>query len=437
MRVSTDRLARALERLDALVDWERRDRRGMRQDVGPMRDLAARLGNPEARFRAVHVTGTKGKGTVSALIAAALARAGIRTGLYTSPHVERVHERIRVDGLEVDDDLLADGLERALSARDAAVRERTDAEDSTWFDVITAAAFLCFARRGCAFAVVEVGIGGRLDSTNVVRGEVCVITNIDLEHTQVLGDTRGKIAREKAGILKPGCTLVSGVGLAAEVPELDEARVVIEDAARALDVAVLRPASHGRTLLERNAALAELVLDELGRRGVAGAGGERLSRSHLDARAIDAARLPGRQELRWIGATPVLIDGAHVASSIAALLDEAGADPRLPRRAPIVILALGRDKDAEAVLKTLRGRADRLVCTTATSGPLRAADTLAEQALGMGLDAETASDPARALAKAVQLAGDGGWVLATGSFHLAGALRPTLHVRPPSTDARC
>jgi dihydrofolate synthase/folylpolyglutamate synthase len=435
--VPTARLAAALSRLDALVDWERRERRGMRVGIEPCRDLCARLGAPQRAFRAVHVTGTKGKGTTSALIAAALTGAGLRTGLYASPHVERPNERVRVDGREVGDDELAACLEAALAAREAAIAERTPADEATWFDLVTAAAFLHFARSRCAWAVVEVGIGGRLDSTNVVDGEVCVVTNVDLEHTQVLGPTRAAIAREKAGIVKRGASLVTGVLPTPEAGPDEDAASVLEAIAARLGVPVLRPARVAPRLLDRNLDLARLVLDELGRRGVRGADAELLSAARLDDAALLAARLPARQELRWAGATPVLLDGAHVASSITALLDEAELDARLPRTPPVVVLALGRDKDAPAVLKALLGRADRLVCTTAASGPLRAADSLAEDASRAGHVAETAADPAGALARAIRLAGDRGWVLVTGSFHLAGALRPSLDPEPPTTDPRC
>jgi len=424
--MSSPRLARALAALEVLVDWERRDRRGMHVGLAPVVDLMARLGHPQRTFRSVHVTGTKGKGTTSALVAEALCRAGLHTALYTSPHLERVNERVRIDGRDIDDEQLAVALEDALRAREAAILERTPADEATWFDVVTAAAFLSISRAKCAWAVVEVGIGGRLDSTNVVDGEVCVVTNVDLEHTQVLGSTRAAIAREKGGIMKRGSVLVTGV-LRAGPAEDDEVADVLDGMAEALGVRVLRPDRRAERLIDRNLDLARLVLDELGRRGVRGSDQEPISGSALDADTIAAAQLPGRQELRWVGGTPVLLDGAHVASSIAAVLREAALDPRLPRRKPVVVLALGRDKDAAAILKALRDGTDRLLCTTAASGSLRAVETLAEESSRAGIDAETAADPADALAKGLQLAAyAGSWVLVTGSFHLVGAIRPLL-----------
>jgi dihydrofolate synthase/folylpolyglutamate synthase len=421
--MSTPRLVQALERLDALVNWEQRDRAAaMRTSLEPIAGLLALLGNPHERFRAVHVTGTKGKGTTSALVEAGLRRAGIATGLYTSPHVERIGERIRVRGFELPDEVLAAALETVLDARGAAAPGSAAAE-STWFDVLTATAFLAFAEARIEWAVVEVGLGGRLDSTNVVHGEVCVITNIDLEHTNVLGPTRRDIAREKAGILEQGCTLVTGVRTGEGPPE-DDPATVIERAAAGLDVQILRPQvpEPDASALERNTALARLVLDELGRRGLCARGGEAVSGSLLDGPTIASARLPGRAERRRVGRIPVVLDAAHVASSVSLLLTELSREREFSSP-PVVILALGRDKDAGAILKALAGRADRVVCTAVATGPLADAETLAQAARTQGLAAETAADPERALARALDLTGEDGWVLVLGSFYLAGALR--------------
>ena len=148
-------------------------------------------------FRSIHVAGTKGKGSVSALIEAALAHAGLRVGRYASPHVERITERVSVQGHDVDEPTLARALNRALDAYEAGRTAGTPAVDATWFDLLTAAAFIIFAETQREWAVIEVGLGGRLDSTNIVDGEIAVVTNIALEHTEILGpyacgDRRGK-----------------------------------------------------------------------------------------------------------------------------------------------------------------------------------------------------------------------------------------------------
>lgn len=421
---SVERLCAALAKLDSLVNWERRDRDArMRHSVDPIRDLLRRMGDPHRRWRAVHVAGTKGKGTTSSLIAAGLARAGKAVGLYTSPHVVRMHERIRIDGEDVSDDAFAAALERALAARDAAIREASSGAGSTWFDVLTAAAFEAFAAAHVEWAVIECGLGGRLDSTNAIDGEVCVITNIDLEHTAVLGSTRAAIAAEKAGILKRGSTLVTTLASA------DEAGAVVEARARELDCPILRPQDRASTMLGEDVDLAGLVLDELGRRRVTDRESHTVGKRLLDPPTIAAASLPGRQERFDVRGVPIVLDGAHVASSVGRVLDELAQQPGLDGR-PVVILALGRDKDAGAILKMLHDRADRLLCTSVTTGPLRAAELLATEALQAGFEAEVAADPAHALARALELCERGGFVLAIGSFYLAGSIRSLIASQP-------
>ena len=197
------RLARASSRLDALVDWEHRSRAAMRVDLEPVRDLLARLGDPHRRLRVVHVTGSKGKGSVCALIEAGLVHAGLRAGRYASPHLEHLNERVSLLGQPIADAALADALFTTLDALAAARNAGTRGGAATWFDAMTAAALLAFAEAGLEWAVVEVGLGGRLDSTNIVLPELAIITNIGLEHCDVLGATREAIAAEKAGIVKP------------------------------------------------------------------------------------------------------------------------------------------------------------------------------------------------------------------------------------------
>ncbi|MEM7516640.1 MAG: Mur ligase family protein, partial [Planctomycetota bacterium] len=328
---SSSDLDRALARLSQLIDWERSDRRAdMGRNLGPVRDLLQRLGDPQRSFRAVHVAGTKGKSTTAALISAGLRQGGFRTGSYSSPHVERVNERVRIDGAEIESDLLARSIETALDAREELPSE-APARRSTYFDVLTAAAFVALAEAEVEWAVIECGLGGRLDSTNAVRGDVCVITTIDLEHTEVLGETRALIAGEKAGILKsPKSSLVCGV------PRESEAGEVIHEAAERFSCPeVWVKAPPGATIEERNAAVARAALDELGRRGLRTRRDLRVDGSFLDDATLRAARLPGRQELfsfphpegSALPAVRVALDGGHVASSIEEWLRELpGAD---------------------------------------------------------------------------------------------------------------
>jgi dihydrofolate synthase/folylpolyglutamate synthase len=331
---------------------------------------------------------------------------------------------------EVSDEALAQALERALSAKEAARAEGTAGSEATWFDVLTTAAFAVFSEARVEWAVVECGLGGRLDSTNVVRGEVCVVTNVDLEHTRVLGSTRAAIAREKGGILKPGSSLVTGCLVDSELSAEDDPARVLSRLADAHGCRRLAPSRIAPTLFERNVDLAELVLDELGRRGVRGSAGELVSAALLDQRARDQARLPARAERRVRGGTRVVFEVAHVPASVRAVLEELARDPSLPGR-PVVVLALGRDKDLTGILKALAGHADRLVCTTVASGPLREAEELRVEASRAGCTAEAEPDPERAFARALGHARDERWVLVLGSFYLAGALRSDVRPHPP------
>lgn len=418
--MNPDRLDRALERLDALIDWERRDRSDMLRTLEPVTDVLARMGEPQGAWPSVLVAGTKGKGTVCALVGAALAGAGLRVGIYASPHVEEVTERVRVDGAPVSRDELGEGLEAALAAREQALEAGTAGAGATWFDLMTAAAFEIFRCREVDWAVVEVGIGGRLDSTRAVDPAVSVVTNVDLEHTATLGPTRAAIAGEKGAVVAPGGVLVTGID-----PEDGEVFPVLEalcDRAGAR----LVPVPQRGPVEARNRALAEAVLNELGRLGALDSGGQPLWRSHLDARAVEAARLPARAERFLVQGVQVVLDAGHVASSATLLLDELERDPGLGR-CPKLVLALGREKDAGAVLKALAGRVDRVLCTSAPEGRLLEADDLAEMADRLGLETEAWEDPHDALADAVLDAREGGgWVLVFGSFYLAGALRGEL-----------
>ncbi|MEZ6017574.1 MAG: bifunctional folylpolyglutamate synthase/dihydrofolate synthase [Planctomycetota bacterium] len=404
----------------------------------PVRDLAARLGNPHLGRVTVHVTGTKGKGSVAALVAAGLRAAGLRTGVYTSPHVERITERVLVPGPTgplgplgpIGDEAFADALERVLDAQDgacsgpegAAIEGRAQAADgASWFDLVSLAAFVAFRAAGLEAQVIEVGLGGRLDSTNIVQPDVAVVTNVDLEHTALLGTTRAAIASEKAGILKPGAPVVSGM------PAGDEAGDVVLARARELGILTrLEPPRAGEPIAERNLRLARATLDLLGARGVAGGAGATIAGSLLDAGLARAAALPGRMELRAAGATPVLFDGAHVASSLALVVDEALADPRLGAgergRRPVTVVAVHHEKDVARLLAPLARLGGPVLCTTLPTGVHRSAEEVAEAARAIGLAAEPWPEPSEALRAA--LAGGAPWVLVTGSLYVVGALRP-------------
>ncbi len=415
-------LAASMARLDALTDWERRPRKFMRVDLAPMQDLAARLGEPQKAIRAIHVGGTKGKGSVSALIEAALARAGLKVGRYGSPHVEQVTERVSLQGRDVDEAILASALNHALDAYGAARREKTAAAEATWFDLLTAAAFLIFREAGVEWAVVEVGLGGRLDSTNVVFGEIAVVTNIGLEHTEILGKTRAAIAREKAGILKPGAVLVTTLDAG------DEAGRVLQARADEFGCPVIRARSTGATIEEANVDLAGAVLDQLGEKGARARSGEPIGAALIDATTRAAARLPGRMERHDVDAgssrVPVVFDGAHVPFNIAAVLSDLERAPSLSGPC-VAVVALAADKDAEGFLRELGRRASEIVFTDLPSSTRgRPAAELNAIATSLGLASEVEPDPKRALRRGLERASQtNAWLLVTGSLYLVGDLR--------------
>ncbi|MBV8440206.1 MAG: bifunctional folylpolyglutamate synthase/dihydrofolate synthase [Hyphomicrobiales bacterium] len=416
-------LPEAMARLDALTDWERRPRKFMRVGLAPMRDLAARLGRPQDAFRAVHVGGTKGKGSVSALIEAALARAGVKVGRYASPHVEAVTERVSLQGRAIDEPTLARALTLALDVYEEARRGGTAAAEATWFDLLTAAALVIFRDAGVEWAVVEVGLGGRLDSTNVVNGEIAVVTNIGLEHTEILGKTRPLIAREKVGILKPGAVLVTALG-----PD-DEAGRVVQTRADELGSPVIRVNPGEAAAIEAiNAALAGAVLDELGRKGVAGRDGRPMASGLIDAETRAAARLVGRMERIDIEAgasrVAVVFDGAHVPFNLAAVLRDLARFSDLAGPC-VAVVALASDKDAAGFLAELKGRASAAVFTEPHSASRgRPASELHKLAASLGLPSEVEPEPERAFRRGLELAAEAkAWLLVTGSLYLVGALR--------------
>ncbi|WP_432444708.1 bifunctional folylpolyglutamate synthase/dihydrofolate synthase [Rhizobium leguminosarum] len=400
----------------------------MRVDLEPMRDLARRLGDPQNGFRIVHVAGTKGKGSTCALIEAGLARAGFAVGRYASPHVMHITERVSIDGRPVGEERLADALGAALAAFKDARREATDGQGATWFDILTVSALLIFSLEGVEWAVLETGLGGRWDSTNIVQSDVAVITNIDLEHAEILGKTRAAIAFEKAGIIKRGATVVT------LLPEADEAGAVVSARAEELGCAVRRPTvPTDATIEQRNVALAGAVLDVLGTMGVmtkgASAMSEPLGEQLLDPSTIVAARLPGRLEklaVDTIGGdnakVNVVLDGAHVPFNLAAVLSDLRQEEKY--RAPcIAVMSIAEDKDAAGLLSTMT-RHDMSIIFTTAGARSRSPEQLNTIADTLGLLSIVMLDPLEAYQEALTGAMESGaWVLVTGSLYLVGIIR--------------
>ena len=386
------------------------------------RALLASLGNPHEQIPSIHVGGTNGKGSVSTLVAAALKEAGWRVGLYTSPHLVSFRERIRVDEVPISEAAVAMWTSRLQPL----VLERK----ATFFEASTAIAFADFAARGAEIAVAEVGLGGRLDSTNVVRPLVSAVTKIERDHMKYLGNTLEKIACEKAGIAKPGVPFVIGEREPALVEVLRrEARRAVgrKDPAARADVRVLPPEYewHGPLALagphqRRNAAVAHGILMALPLP-------YRPDRAAID-RGFAAARIPGRLDRRgrW------LFDVAHNPDGVRALT-RAIADMQPPRPLHGLISILG-DKEWPEMLVELDRVLDRGVLTVAPTAASRGWDA----AWLRRWLAKRARPPARAtwslvpdFAEALTVAERGaGTVLVTGSFHTVGDVMEVLGMGP-------
>jgi dihydrofolate synthase/folylpolyglutamate synthase len=338
-----------------------------------MHALLQALGDPQRAFPAVHVVGTNGKSSTTRRTEALLADAGLKAGAYLAPHVRSWSERIRVGGAEAD---VARSLER--------VREAAERVGATQFEVLTAAALAEFEHERVDAAVVEAGLGGRHDATNVLDTRVVVLTNVALEHMDVLGDTREQIAAEKLAVVRPGCTVVLGEPEWEPLARSEGAESVVVAAGSSLALATAAAESFlGRT---------------------------------VDPHAAEFVALPGRLEHR--GEAPLeLWDGAHNLAGIGWLLG------RLPTREQwVMVCSILADKRPEKMLRALSVLGDTLVATASRSGRALAAEELAELASPYFSRVVTESDPTAAVARGRELAGADGALLVTGSLYLLADL---------------
>jgi dihydrofolate synthase/folylpolyglutamate synthase len=375
------------------------------------RGLAA-LGHPESGLRILHVAGTNGKGSACAMAAEALRLAGHRTGLYTSPHLVRFNERIAVDGAAISDGDLARAVDEVRAAcpwHDAGAEERL-----TYFEFATLAALVHFARQRAGAVVLEVGLGGRFDATNAVRPLACAVSRIGLDHVELLGDTLEAIAREKAGIFKPG---VPAVSTAAQPPEALAA--LRAEAARQGAPFSVAPATWDGPVSLRgphqlgNAALAAAALRLLDAGGVA-------VPEWAVAKGIAQARWPGR--LEEIGG--VVLDGAHNPDGARAL---AAALPVLyPGRAVEMVFGVLADKDHEGMLRAIGPVVRGLHLAAPASPRARAPASYRALAAACAPRADEHASLPEALACARARAADGAVVGVAGSLYLVGEARALL-----------
>jgi dihydrofolate synthase / folylpolyglutamate synthase len=406
--------------------------------------LLEHFGRPHEGPSFFHVAGTKGKGSTAAYLASALQAAGHRTGLYLSPHVSSYNERISIDGAPVPASLLTGLASWIADEMDTgALEDLRGGFGPTTFELLTLLALLCFRAAGCREAVIEVGIGGRLDATNVIIPATSVITPLDLEHTQLLGDTLASIAREKAGIIKPGRPVFVGYQqqearevFAAIAAERGAALQFLADRVVSLEARVGRtgtsiditladdePRSFHLAMLGRfqaeNAALAWLAL--------------RGTRPDVPFTAVQTgfarARLPGRMEIAAID-PPLVLDAAHTPLATDRLLET--FRELFPQPGVLVFGSVAGKRPAD-MARILAPAFPHVIVTT--PGTFKESDPRETWELFHALRpaTELEPDPARALARALELSGGTRPILVTGSFYLLGEIRRALSARDPSS----
>jgi dihydrofolate synthase/folylpolyglutamate synthase len=386
---------------------------GMRFGLDRMRRLMTALEHPQRRFQSIHVVGTNGKSSTTRMIAAILERHGLRTGTYTSPHLNSFAERIQISEQDLKPGAFASAVQRAARAAELVNRSLPDGDQVTQFEALTAAAYSELAARGVELAVIEAGLGGRYDATNVIPSRVQVLTTVGLEHTRWLGPTIAHIAAEKLDVVQHGGTLVLGDGLRPDAAAVARrvagerwARIVEAPADAGVPVAALGSFQRRNFATARSAA--EAFLGE------------------LDAGALSEAaantRVPGR--LQVVDDGPLtLLDGAHNPDGVAALVESLG-DPFAAGRRPIVaVVSILDDKDAAGMLGALLGACDALICTSSHNPRALPPGTLQSLASQLSFaSSEVVADPRAALTRAREVAGPDGLVLAAGSIYLVSDL---------------
>lgn len=400
-----------------------------------VKELLHRLGNPHLAARTVHIAGTKGKGSVAAMIATVLTVSGCKTGLYTSPHLHNLRERIRINGSPILKEEFA-SLMTELKPYFEAMSRDSACRQLTFFETLTVLAFDYFRRRQTDFQVLEVGLGGRLDATNVARPEVCVITPISLEHTQVLGDSLEKIAYEKAGIIKPDSLVVSS-------PQPQEVAAVVDDVCRQRKASLIQVGEdvtwhevasdlcQQSFTVEAKMGSYHIAIPLLGDYQVENAATavatlEGLASLGFRITAEDIAR--GLAQVDWPGRFQILrrqpivvVDGAHNVASMRRLVKNINTYFDYDR----VFLVVGTscDKDISGVVKELVALSPQVVVTRSSHPRAASPSAVAAEFIGQGVEPEAAENVFQALSRALSLADREDLICVTGSlFVVAEAL---------------
>jgi len=398
-------------------------------------ELLNRMGNPQLAARTIHIAGTKGKGSVVAMIAQVLSASGYKTGRYTSPHLHNLRERISIDGSLISETDFAAAMAEVKPPIES-MKQDTSFRQLTYFEALTALAFDYFQKKRVDFQVLEVGLGGRLDATNVTKPVVCIITSISLDHTQILGNTIEEIAREKAGIIKPGCWVVIS-------PQPEEAASVISDICHKKKAKVVQVGKditwqkisgdlhqqslviEGRTnkyqvsipLLGdfqlENAATAVAALEILASEGFA------ISTADI-AQGLARVKWPGRFQILQQHPT-VLVDGAHNVASMKRLVNNIKA--YFANKRIFLVFGTSCDKDIPGIINELVPLSPQVIATQASHSRAAPPSTLAADFSNRGIEPEIRETVAQALSRALSLAGRTDIICVTGSlFVVAEAL---------------
>jgi dihydrofolate synthase/folylpolyglutamate synthase len=412
-------------------------------DLRRVDEILSLLGDPHKKAASVHITGTNGKGSVAVMVASALTASGYRTGLYTSPHLHNWRERIRIDGELISESGLAK-LVTDLKPQVEAVNQRAKYGQLTTFELLTAMAFVYFGQKGVKFQVLEVGMGGRFDATNVITPLVAILTPIGLDHTDVLGSTVAEIAAEKCGIIKPGITVVIS-------PQSPQAAKVIrqscaEHGARLITVGKdvswrgLSSDLDGQRLqVEGRKGSYELFLPVLGEHqqvnaATAVAALEVLTESGFNipagkiARALAQVEWPGRFQLLRRN-PPVVVDGAHNVAAARSL--KKALQQYFDGERAILVMGASGDKDVAGVIAELAPLFDRVIVTRSRHPRAMAPAPLAAEFARHGIKARIAEDVPSALSQALALAGKKDLVCLAGSLFIVGeALEAAAKILP-------
>lgn len=412
------------------------NRFGMVLGLDRMEELLRRLGNPQDDLKVIHVAGTNGKGSVSKYLEEGLSACGYKMGLYTSPYIETFNERIRYDGADISDEDLEYYGQKVVSAAEAMVADGLDSP--TEFEVVTAIAFLYFADRQADITILEVGLGGIGDSTNVVKSPLAsVITSISYDHMAQLGSSLAEIAVNKAGIIKTGCPVI------ANVPQRDAAKIIARKAyamgSRLYDISGIRAAVSDETAFSQKVSMelyeksySDVEISMVGRHQAENlktalatleilrkSGAVKLDREAL-YEGLKRARQPGRFEV--ISEDPVvIIDGAHNEAGAQALQETMAQ--HFAGKKILLVAGILADKEIDSIVKFLTKITDHIIVTEPDNPRKLAAEKLAEHVAEFGVAAEAVPDVEAAVHRAKELADDYDVILFAGSLYLIGDVR--------------